>query len=230
MNRPQRILTTVLWGCVVILMMFFIASWAAVRRQGTRADFAPPQPGDAGVSLKVDAPPIPDAQMPQFSLTTQDGNPFTRDDLADRAWVVDFVFTHCAGPCPLMTEKMASLEKQLPNPNIRFLSFSVDPDRDTPPVLKDYAKQHNADLSRWTFLTGSDQTIQSIARALLMPVEHTDDKDRIIHTAKFLLTDANGKMRGFYYFRDDDAIKKLIADANRLAAEQSKESKAGPHP
>jgi protein SCO1/2 len=227
MNRPQRILTTVLWGCVVILMMFFIASWAAVRRQGTRADPPPPQAGDAGVAIKVDAPPIPDVQMPDFSLTTQDANPFTRDDLAGHAWIVDFVFTHCAGPCPLMTEKMAALEKQLPNPNIRFLSFSVDPDRDTPAVLKEYAKQHNADLSRWTFLTGSDATVQAVARALLMPVEHTDDKDRIIHTTKFILTDGHGKMRGFYYFKDDDAIRKLIADANRLVAD---ESKAGPRP
>ncbi|HCU24422.1 MAG TPA: hypothetical protein DF383_05330, partial [Deltaproteobacteria bacterium] len=100
-------------------------------------------------------------EISEFHLTTQEGRSFSKSDMAGKIWVANFIFTSCAGTCPLLTERMKKLQTSLnagmENPErapLHFVSFSVDPERDTPEVLQEYAKRHDVDLSNWTFLTG----------------------------------------------------------------------------
>jgi protein SCO1 len=104
-------------------------------------------------------------QVGDFELTDQLGRTVRRNDFEGRPWVADFVFTHCAGPCPLMTAQMARLADSLGTASpVRFASFSVDPERDTPEVLKRYAENYGADHTRWHFLTGDRKEIAALAR------------------------------------------------------------------
>src|ERR1700691_3602003 len=97
--------------------------------------------------------------IPQFELVAQDGQPFHSQVLAGKIWVADFIYTTCPGPCPRMTSQMREVQDavlKIPDvgSNVRFVSFTVDPAEDTPPVLTAYAKTHGAS-SIWYFLTGS---------------------------------------------------------------------------
>src|ERR1700756_190525 len=99
--------------------------------------------------------------LPDFSLIDQNGNRVTLHDLAGKVWVADFIFTNCGGTCPLMTDKMRKLQEALP-PDIYFVSFTVDPTRDTPKVLAAYAEEHRADRGRWMFLTGDKEALYDV--------------------------------------------------------------------
>src|SRR2546425_9870793 len=99
--------------------------------------------------------------VPDFELTAQSGTAFTRKDLEGKIWVADFIYTTCTGPCPLMTRKMRQV--QAARPEILLLSFSVDPEHDTPQVLSAYARAAQAHPS-WFFLTGDRVTFQTLSR------------------------------------------------------------------
>src|SRR5206468_11373309 len=118
--------------------------------------------------------------------------------LAGKPWIADLIFTHCAGPCPVMTGKMASLQKALASSDVRLVSISVDPKNDTPAVLKEYAQKFGADESRWLFLTGDEQAAYDVARGLLLPADPAKADAPIIHSTKFVLIDAAGKIRKYY--------------------------------
>src|SRR4051812_13072755 len=90
--------------------------------------------------------------LPDFSLTDQTGHPVGLRDLAGKVWVADFIFTNCGGTCPLMTDEMRKLQDALPAV-VHFVSFTVDPTRDTSKVLAAYAAEHGATRDRWLFLT-----------------------------------------------------------------------------
>jgi len=130
--------------------------------------------GIAGVRLlnaKIDTtsadPLAPDPRMdalsiPEFTLTDHSAEPITRDDLTGRVTVLNFFFTHCQSVCPPMLRNMREAQRQLTGSGVRFLSVTVDPQRDTPSRLRDYARQLNADLRSWTFATGEEKTIERI--------------------------------------------------------------------
>ena len=87
-------------------------------------------------------------QIPAFDLIDQDGEQFTLDDLKGNVWLADFIFTTCAGPCPIMTERMSTVQRDLIGiDKLQFVSFTVNPDYDTPEVLKKYAKRFDADIN-----------------------------------------------------------------------------------
>lgn len=208
MNKGQRVLTTSLWGLLVLLMVGLLASWASLGRQDERHhERAPGHP----------APVVPEAMVAEFRLTDQAGKTFANRDLPGRMWLVDFIFTTCPGPCPLMTRKMADLQKRIDDPRVGFLSFSVDPITDTPAVLKEYGEKNGADPTRWHFLTGPDATIQSIARSLLLGTSPAAADQPIVHSTRFLLLDGSGHVRGYYDSLDSAALDKLVADATALA-------------
>ncbi len=91
--------------------------------------------------------------VPDFTFIERSSREVKSQELAGKVWVADFVYTSCGGFCPVMTEKMRKLQDMLPK-DIRLVSFSVDPDTDTPAVLAEYAKRYGADPDRWLFLTG----------------------------------------------------------------------------
>lgn len=160
--------------------------------------------------------------VPEFSLVDQRGNVFTRENLAGKIWVADFIFTNCGGTCPIMSAKMAQLQKALPTSwNVKLVSISVDPERDTPEVLSQYAKNYGADQNRWFFLTGPKKEIVRLAQigfhlsAGVTPND-TVSKDEIPHSIKFVLVDQRGQIRGYYDGTDQELLESIIHDIKKL--------------
>jgi cytochrome oxidase Cu insertion factor (SCO1/SenC/PrrC family) len=116
-----------------------------------------------------------------------------------------------------MTEKMKKLQDAVPAKNVQLVSFTVDPERDTPAVLKQYAKRFNADESRWHFLTGAKDTMFSTFKGLNLSATPAQDGRPIDHAEQFLLVDGQGRVRGIYHSKDDDKLKQLARDAATLA-------------
>ncbi len=98
-------------------------------------------------------PGVDSLSIPEFTLVNQDGETFTRSDLLGDVTIIDFVFTHCPGVCKPMAVNMVRAQKALVDTGVRFVSVSVDPSRDTPERLREYAAEIGADLSTWSFLT-----------------------------------------------------------------------------
>ena len=167
-------------------------------------------------------PPLPVlASVPEFSLIASDGNPVERADLLGAPWVADLMFTSCAGVCPRMTTEMGRLEQSTRDqPNLRFISVSVDPERDTPEVLTAYAQKLNAERDRWIFLTGENSTIFELARrGFLLPVEEGDPDRKefaVLHSPRFVLVDSKGRVRGTYDSRETQALARLRRDLKRV--------------
>lgn len=167
------------------------------------------------------APP-PLRALPDFSLTavTVDGtSPLDLRALRGRVWIADFVYTRCSGPCPLLTANMAGLQKRLPK-SIGLLSFTVDPDHDSPEVLTVYARKFGADAQRWFFVTGDKPGLIKLFRDgfQIAAVESADapEGQNVAHTTKFVLIDGDGRLRGYYDGDDAAALDRLAADASRL--------------
>jgi protein SCO1/2 len=156
--------------------------------------------------------------VPAFSLLDQSGASVTLDDLKGRVWVADFIFTNCAGACPMMTDQMRKLEKLVPD-EIRMVSFSVDPDRDTPKALAAYAAEHGASRDRWLFLTGEKHALYDLCvKGFKLPVDDSGGTtaEPIMHSTRFALVDKDGQVRGYYEGTDADDLKRLSADAKTL--------------
>lgn len=166
--------------------------------------------------------PQPQKPLPDFSLTavTVDGtSPFDLRTMRGRVWVADFIFTRCGGPCPILTANMAGLQKRLPK-EIGLLSFTVDPDHDSPEVLTLYARKFGADPQRWFFLTGDKAALVRLIRdGFLLPVVENAEAspgERVTHSTKMVLIDAQGRLIGWYDGDDPESLDKLSADAGRL--------------
>lgn len=155
--------------------------------------------------------------VPDFMLTDQAGRPFESRALRGRVWIADFIFTSCAGACPEMSRKMSSLQKRLPR-EVQLVSVSVDPARDRPPVLAEYAARYRADPGRWHFLTGQPETLQALVQQgfRLSYAEGGDPQEPITHSQRFVLVDRVGAIRGYYDSTDPAKLAKLLEDARSL--------------
>ena len=102
--------------------------------------------------------------VPDFSLIQRDGRRITPADLRGKVWIANFIYTHCTETCPLQSAQMARLQADFSaEANVRLVSFTVDPEQDTPKVLAEYAGRFGADSERWLFLTGEKRAIYSLA-------------------------------------------------------------------
>lgn len=168
------------------------------------------------------APP-PIAALPEFSLTERDGSTVRRADLAGSPWVADFVFTRCALSCPRLTARMKELRARLPE-SVRTVSFSVDPEHDTPEVLARYARQWGIEGRSWLLLTGGREEIWRLIReGFLLPVEPAPEvvASPILHSNRFVLVDSEARVRGTYEAFEEDALDRLLADLDAVLAEES---------
>lgn len=164
-------------------------------------------------------------KVPDFSLTESSGRSLSLADLQGKVWIADFIFTHCAGPCPIMSAQMAGLQKKLQDaPDVRLVTFSVDPERDTPQVLSEYAKQFKADTSRWFFLTGAKKAIYDLANKgfKIGATENTGpdrqpDEDTILHSTSFVLVDRDANIRGYYEGGESNDLDRLVKDTRVLS-------------
>jgi protein SCO1/2/putative membrane protein len=165
--------------------------------------------------------------LPDFHLVERSGTSVSRQDLAGKTWVAAFVFTRCAGPCTQISGSMAQLQSRLAEvPNARLVSFSVDPEFDTPTVLTSYAQRFGADPGRWFFVTGEPRNVYELLRqGFKVGVEPTQGEERkpgneVIHSTKLVLVDGAGHIRGYYDGTDQKGLDELVEQVPHLAREQ----------
>jgi len=159
--------------------------------------------------------------VPEFSLINQDGKTFGSADLRGKIWIADFIYTTCPGPCPMISSRMSEVQEPLKKTDVHLVSFSVDPAKDTPQVLRGYAEKLQAEPGRWDFLTGPQSTIYNLSRnGFKLAVG--DEKGVPIHSTRMILVDRHGEIRGYYDAVQADAVTKLVADTTHLLREQPK--------
>ena len=177
--------------------------------------------GEVGGGTAADLPVLQD--VAEFEFIDQKGQPFAKGDLAGKVWIADFIFTRCAGPCPMMTSRMSILQEEA-DPRVRLVSVSVDPEYDTVEVLAAYAKAAEAKEGRWWFLTGDKRKIYDFSiDSLKLTVAPTEKETQIIHSTRFVLVDKKGRVRGYYSGADAaslDDVEQLKQDALLLLAEE----------
>ncbi|MEI8133822.1 MAG: SCO family protein [bacterium] len=163
--------------------------------------------------------------VPNFTLTKQDRTTLSLADLKGKIWVADLIFTNCEGTCPMLTQAMANLQQSLikNKSGVQLVSFSVDPNTDTPEVLSDYAKHFHANLSSWSFLTGSVAGVYTLAKdgfKLTLDSANADTKEPIVHSERLVLIDKQGVIRGYYDGTADDVQTKVLTDIGDLMREE----------
>jgi protein SCO1/2 len=158
-------------------------------------------------------------QVPGFTLTAETGLPFDRKALDGKVWVADFIYTTCPGPCPRMSSLMKQVQKaSLMIPGVQLVSFTVDPEHDTPAVLAQYAARYQADPNLWHFLTGPREALDHLARDAFK-LSSVDAS--LNHSTRLVLLDRQSRIRGYYGTTDDDPVVALVRDMKRVLAEGS---------
>jgi protein SCO1/2 len=153
--------------------------------------------------------------VPDFSLTDQRGEPLVLSDMKGKIWVADFIFTNCPTICPAMTQEMARLQSEFVADPVYFVSFSVDPERDTSAVLSRYATAYGADERRWHFLTGDKADIYQLAEeGFSLAAGHKGTE--ILHSTRFVLVTPDGNTYGSYDSRSKPALLRLRRDVKAL--------------
>lgn len=141
--------------------------------------------------------------VPAFSFTERNGATVTNESLQGKVWIASFVFTRCNGTCPQVAATLARLQSELADvPDLRLVTFTIDPDRDTPDELKTYAERYRADPERWLFLTGGETVIHALANDgfHVLAKKRPDGKpgDEFDHSTKLVLVDKAGRIRDYY--------------------------------
>jgi protein SCO1/2 len=168
-------------------------------------------------------------QVPNFKFTNQDGKVITNTDFKGKVYVVEFFFTTCPSICPIMNDNMIKIQnKFFGNPNLAIASITINPETDTPAVLKEYAKKHNITNPNWHFLTGEKQKIYDLANKgfNLYVGENSEVAGGFEHSGFFALIDQEGNIRSrkdqngnpiiYYNGLEDKGIQMLIEDINKL--------------
>jgi|SRR5688572_10606067 protein SCO1 len=162
--------------------------------------------------------------VPEFSFIERDGRRITLSDLKGKVWIVNFIYTNCPDTCPVQSAQMRQIQDDFKNEkDLRLVSITVDPTRDTPEVLSEYAKRFSADPARWFFLTGDKKAIYKFAESgfRLGAVELPHDKRpesgaTHTHSPRFVLVDREAQIRGYYVATDPEAMKRLHRDLRIL--------------
>ena len=198
---------------------------------GCRAGEAPSAPGPAASVSADKASTVRDllaagtvVELPSFSLTDQTGARFGSAQLDGRVWVAHLTFTRCREICPDVIAALRGIQRELKgapgSDDVRLVSFSVDPQHDTPNVLLDYARGADADQEHWKFLTGRPNQILQLSRhGLHLPVQPaSDDGDPTFARAELVLIDRDGRVRGVFDGSRPDARAALLRELRDLAA------------
>lgn len=163
------------------------------------------------------------ATVPAFSLTERDGRTVTNQDLLGKVWVADFIFTTCAGPCPVLSLRMRSLQKDIARygGKVKTVSFSVDPTYDQPPVLQAYARRYDADPELWWFLTCKDEAMMHdlVQKGFLQAVTPAVGGVPIIHSTQFVIVDQQGRIRSWHDGLEPSSRSLILKDIETLLNE-----------
>lgn len=161
-------------------------------------------------------------RVPDFSFTDQNGQAVTQKTTEGKTYVADFFFTTCESICPVMSKSIMKLSRRFgEDPEVLFLSHTVDPETDSVPQLKAYASAHQARNGQWYFLTGKKEALYDIARNGYFSTATKGDggADDFIHTQNFVLVDKYRQIRGFYDGTDSTEMEKLCKDILLLKEE-----------
>jgi protein SCO1/2 len=208
--KPQH------WAAV--LFIAFVASVAII---GAAVRMRPPRAAAAEQFAEQPHALEPLWAAPSFAYADQHGTLTTPATLAGKPYVANFIFTTCRTICPLLTAKLVQLQRLLPDGDLRFVSFSVDPGTDTPAALAAYAEHWNAHEPRWTLLATDVTTLPLTAAGFHVTAAKNTTPgsvDPIIHSAVFVLVDGQGTVRGVYDSEHRDDFQALVRDARTLAA------------
>lgn len=150
------------------------------------------------------------------TFTTQTGDQFVLDSLRGNIYVADFFFATCPGICPKLTRSLDTVQKYfIKDPSFRIVSFTVDPDKDSVPALREYAKNHGAVTGRWYFCRASREKTYKMANEsfhLIAKEDQDGGPEAFIHSEKLVLVDYNGVIRGYYNGIDSNSVNKLMGD------------------
>jgi protein SCO1/2 len=172
-------------------------------------------------------PPLPTLwPAPRFALTDQQGQPFGTADVGQRVALANFVYTSCTDTCPLLSATMGQIQEQLKSEGlfggkVVLLSFSLDPERDTPPVLAAYGERFGADPAAWKLLTGPSDTLGQLAqdfklgRPIPLPPSSQNPLINLAHSNRFVLIDGSGQVRATY-LGDSLEVADVVRDIKRL--------------
>jgi protein SCO1/2 len=169
-------------------------------------------------------------EAPEFALVHQQGDTLRTADLRGTPWVASFVFTNCTSVCPVITQRMAGLRDSLAaegvlGEEVRLVSFTVDPARDTPEVLREYAGRFGGSPpAEWAFLTGTPpeavrtmiQEGFKLTASVPQEHEHGGGNYQVMHSPRLVLVDGEGRVRGLYDTTEPDALELLDADLRAL--------------
>lgn len=177
-----------------------------------------------GVGCRRKAEPLPDlGHLGSFSLVDQRARTVSAESLRGKVWVADFFFTHCPTICPRITRRMRALQVAAAEKGLalELVSFSVDPEHDTVPVLLAYAQRFEADSKNWAFLTGDTEVIKrtvvdGFKLALDGKADPAAENGGIIHGSHLVLVDRSLSIRGYYRSDDDQEMRRILEDAARL--------------
>ena len=216
MKQEITLRRQVLWGALLVFTSAAIGigvwNWQQVRtRQGT-SEKTPLE------GLKVFG------TVPDFSLVERSGKPVALADLKGKIWIANFIYTNCPDTCPVQSAQMKELQAQfIGEKDLRLVSITVDPKRDTPKVLSEYANRFQANPGRWFFLTGEKEVIYRLAQEgfRLGAAEIPHDKRPVsgathTHSPRFVLVDRKAQIRGYYPGTDAEAMVRLRRDMERL--------------
>jgi protein SCO1/2 len=160
-------------------------------------------------------------KAPAFKFEDRGGAMVSNADLKGKFWVADFIFTRCAGSCPILGEQMKRLQKDWKgSEKIDWVTFTVDPDYDTAAVLKEYADDLGADPKRWFFLTGAKKDLLQTAEEgfKLTAIENpgAEPGALFIHSTKLVLVGPDGTILGYYDGTDNTEFQKLRDELQSL--------------
>ncbi|WP_409253050.1 SCO family protein [Bacillus sp. SCS-153A] len=161
-------------------------------------------------------------EVEDFTAINQDGATVMLEDLEGHIWIADFIFTNCDTVCLPMTANMAQLQEKLKESgvemNVKLVSFSIDPENDTPEVLEEYSKRYNADMGQWEFLTGyTQEEIELFAnRSFNTPAAKAEGSDQFVHGTSFYLVSETGIVLKQYEGVSDPPFDEIISDIKKL--------------
>ncbi len=170
-------------------------------------------------------------QIPSFRLLNQDSAEVTGAALRGKIHVADFFFTRCESICPKLSSQLSRVQEVFSqNPDVQLVSYSIDPEHDTPAVLRRYARDYDARPNRWTFVTGPQSAIYHLAlKGYFLPVQQDADEkgtraETFTHSEKLVLVDKEGVIRGYYDGTDKKDVDRLILEIRVLLDIYSKQS------
>ena len=206
---------------LVCILLVPILIFMFLRGFGTN-EFELPVFFEKGVDNPFQECPITDTTqhyIPDFAFTNQEGNRVGKAQMEGKITIVDFFFTSCPSICPDMSREMERVNDMFRDePRLQILSISIDPEYDSPAILKEYADRHYAKAGKWDFLTGDKLETYRLARCgfVIPTLDGNGVAEDFAHSDKFILVDELGRIRGYYSGTNREEVDLLMLEAKIL--------------